>query len=115
MFADMNFTLSNVRQVIPGYAVFSVYGLATIGLSHTQGVLSPALGVKATSMASILGATVIALPFYIFKSLVVRVAPFLAYGYDRLTILISTSVKTLLQYHTVPYSPYLLCLFRCYI
>ena len=59
---------------MPGYAVFAVYGLATIGLSHTQGVLSPALGVKATSMASILGATVIALPFYIFKSLIVSLA-----------------------------------------
>ncbi|EJD07475.1 cation efflux protein [Fomitiporia mediterranea MF3/22] len=68
--SDMGFTLSNVKYALPGYVVVFIYGLSTVGLEHTQSVLAPALGVKATSMATILGATVIGLPFYLFKSLV---------------------------------------------
>lgn len=67
----MNFTLSNVKHVFPGYVVLALYGLSTIGLDHTQSVIAPALGAKAASMTCTLGATVIALPFYVFKSLVV--------------------------------------------
>lgn len=69
--SDASYTLSNIRIAFPGYAALLIYGLATSGLNHTQGVLSPALGQKATRMACIVGATVIALPFYIFKTLVV--------------------------------------------
>ena len=71
--SDMGFTLSNIKHVIPGYVVIFLYGLSTIGLEHTQSVISPSLGAKATSMSSILGATVIGLPFYLFKALVVRI------------------------------------------
>ncbi|KAL5536997.1 MSC2 [Sanghuangporus sanghuang] len=68
--SDMRFTLSNIKGVIPGYVVIVLYGLSTVSLEQIQGVLVPSLGLKAVSMACILGATVIALPFYVFKSLV---------------------------------------------
>ena len=67
----MKFTLSNIKAVFPGYVVIVLYGISTAGLDHTQSVLSPALGTKAATMSSVLGATIIALPFYVFKSLIV--------------------------------------------
>ena len=111
--SDMSFTLSNVRQAIPGYAVLAIYGLTTIGLRHTQGVLSPALGLKATSMVSILGATVIALPFYVFKSLVVSLDFWLAISV--LTQNSSTSDMNHLQYLLVLCSPFRLWHSRSFI
>lgn len=69
--SDASFSLSNIRIAFPGYAALVIYGLSTSGLNHTQGVLSPSLGQHATRMACIVGATIIALPFYIFKTVIV--------------------------------------------
>ena len=69
--SDMHFTLSNIKGVIPGYVVIVLHGLSTIGLEQTRSLVAPSLGSKAVSMACILGATIIGLPFYLFKSLVV--------------------------------------------
>lgn len=71
--SDANFMLSNIRLAFPGYTALIIYGLASSALEHTQGVLSPSLGQNVTRMACIVGATVIALPFYVFKTLIVRV------------------------------------------
>ncbi len=46
------------------------------GTDHTQSVLGPALGALPAMLASTLGATIIALPFYVFKSLLVGVKLF---------------------------------------
>ena len=69
--SDANFMLSNIRLAVPGYTALIIHGLASSGLEHTQGVLSPSLGQDVTRMACTVGATAIALPFYVFKSLIV--------------------------------------------
>ncbi|KAI5122498.1 hypothetical protein M0805_001406 [Coniferiporia weirii] len=71
LLSDAGFALPNIKAAIPGYAVLFIYGLASSGIDHTQGILAPALGASAASMASTLGGTVIALPFYIFKQMIV--------------------------------------------
>ncbi|KAH8116359.1 cation efflux protein [Phellopilus nigrolimitatus] len=68
--SDADFMLSNIKSVFPGYAVLVLFGLASSGLEHTQSVLAPALGTNTANMACTLGATVVALPFYIFKQMI---------------------------------------------
>lgn len=69
-----SFTASAIKPIIPGYAVLVLHGLASAGLEHTQSVLAPVLGTSVAMLASTLGATVVALPFYLFKILLVRPA-----------------------------------------
>ena len=69
--SDADFSFANARSVIPGYGVLILHGIASSGIDHTRGILAPALGGKVYMMASTIGATIVALPFYIFKSLMV--------------------------------------------
>ena len=69
--ARFSFSPSVIKPVLPGYAVLILHGIATAGLEHTQSVLSPVLGTSVSMLTSTLGATVIALPFYLFKTILV--------------------------------------------
>lgn len=69
--SDTQLSLTNFWRYFSGYGVLFFYGLSSAALDHTLGVLSPALGTNFSMAATTLGATLFALPFYLFRMAVV--------------------------------------------
>ena len=59
--------------IIPGYAALISHAITTLFFDHTQQVLSESLGQSTALAAATLGSTVVGLPFYLFRALVVCV------------------------------------------
>jgi len=59
-------------QALAGYGALVLYALASSALRHTHGVMSPSQGDKFTIAATTFGACVFALPFYVFRTFLVR-------------------------------------------
>lgn len=70
--SDTTALTSNFWHFAPGYGALLLHAIVSIALEHTLSVLSPSLGTTFTTAASTLGATIFALPFYLFRSVVVR-------------------------------------------
>ncbi len=68
---DSQFSPSTAWRYIPGYGALFLHGLATLALDHTLGVVVPSLGQTFAMAATVFAASVVALPFYAFKSIVV--------------------------------------------
>lgn len=68
---DTQFSPSTALRYIPGYGALFLHGLATLALDHTLGVVAPSLGETFARAATVLAASIVALPFYAFKSIVV--------------------------------------------
>lgn len=71
IFSDTQLSLANFWHYFPGYGALFFYALSSTALEHTLGVLSPALGATVSTAATTLGATLFALPFYVFRSAIV--------------------------------------------
>jgi zinc transporter 5/7 len=69
---DTRFSPSAVWRYLPGYGALVLHGLATWGLDHTLGVVGPPLGETFATAASVLIASIVALPLYAFKTVIVR-------------------------------------------
>lgn len=72
LLSDAQYSLENAWKYVPGYAGLAFYALAASGLEHMLNVLSPSFGIKETIAASSLGAAVLALPFYLLRTMMVR-------------------------------------------
>ncbi|KAJ3515762.1 hypothetical protein NLJ89_g1554 [Agrocybe chaxingu] len=59
----------------PGYSALLLHALTSSALEHTRAVLSPSLGGTFTTAASTLGATIFALPFYLFRTVLLDFPP----------------------------------------
>ncbi|KIK61561.1 hypothetical protein GYMLUDRAFT_42562 [Collybiopsis luxurians FD-317 M1] len=66
--SDARFSSVGIWSVLPGYLAILGHGVTSSALDHTYGVLSPGLGTKFTIAATNLGASLFALPFYIFRT-----------------------------------------------
>ncbi|KAJ2919525.1 hypothetical protein MD484_g914, partial [Candolleomyces efflorescens] len=73
--ADTRFTLSTVSKFAPGYGALLVHALSSVAVDHTVGVLAPSLGSTFTIAFTTLGACIFALPFYLFRSLLLNFPP----------------------------------------
>ena len=71
LFSDAGFTLSKIKTISPAYGALVLHGAASAALDHTFGVLAPAMGARSASCVSTLGATVVCLPFYALKIVMV--------------------------------------------
>ena len=60
---------------VPGYGALVLHGVASTALEHTLSILTPSLGPTLTVSITVLGATAFALPFYFFRTVVVRSTP----------------------------------------
>ncbi|TFK39380.1 cation efflux family-domain-containing protein [Crucibulum laeve] len=67
--SDTQLSASSFWRYFPGYGALVAHALSSTALEHTYGVLTPALGSTFTIAASTLGASIFALPFYIFRTL----------------------------------------------
>lgn len=56
---------------MPGYGALLIHSLTSSALDQTIGILAPSLGSTFTIAASTLGACGFALPFYVFRTVVV--------------------------------------------
>lgn len=73
MLSDSQMTASSFWRHAPGYGALLLHSITSSALDHTLGVLSPSLGNAFTLGAATLGASVFALPFYMFRTFLVRV------------------------------------------
>ncbi|KAJ7695129.1 cation efflux family-domain-containing protein [Mycena rosella] len=73
--SDTQLSSANLWRFLPGYAALLVHSLTSSALDQTIGILAPSLGSTFTIAASVLGASVFALPFYVFRSLVLDLSP----------------------------------------
>ncbi|KAG6888566.1 hypothetical protein C0995_007355 [Termitomyces sp. Mi166 len=64
---DTRFFSTNSVYVLTGYGALTIHALSTSALDSTLGVLSPSLGSTFTIALTTLGASVFALPFYVFR------------------------------------------------
>jgi hypothetical protein len=62
---------SDTWGVLSAYGALACHALSSTALEHTQGILIPSLGTTFTIAAGIAGASLIALPLYIFKTVAV--------------------------------------------
>jgi zinc transporter 5/7 len=69
--SDSQLTATNIWQYAPGYGALLLHALSSGALEHTLSVLSPSLGTTFSVAASVLGATIAILPFYIFRTVMV--------------------------------------------
>jgi len=69
---DSQFSPTTVWRYIPGYGALVLHGFATSALDHTLGLVAPSLGETFAMSVAILVASIVALPFYAFKTIVVR-------------------------------------------
>ncbi|KAJ3797766.1 cation efflux protein [Lentinula aff. detonsa] len=69
--SDATFSSTGIWSVLPGYLAIIGHGVTSSALDHTYGVLSPGLGTTFTIAATNLGASLFALPFYIFRTVIV--------------------------------------------
>ncbi|KDR67947.1 hypothetical protein GALMADRAFT_19605, partial [Galerina marginata CBS 339.88] len=65
--SDTQLSVANFWRHVPGYGALLIHALSSSALEHTLAVLSPSLGTTFSTAASILGGTIFALPFYIFR------------------------------------------------
>ncbi|KAJ3769191.1 cation efflux protein [Lentinula raphanica] len=68
--SDATYSSNGFWSVLPGYMAIVGHGVTSSALEHTYGVLSPGLGTTFTIAATNLGASLFALPFYIFRTIV---------------------------------------------
>ncbi|KAJ7460575.1 cation efflux protein [Mycena latifolia] len=73
--SDTQLSSANLWRFIPGYAALLGHSLTSSALDQTIGILAPSLGSTFTIAASVLGASVFALPFYVFRTLVLDLPP----------------------------------------
>ncbi|KAF5369230.1 hypothetical protein D9757_010038 [Collybiopsis confluens] len=68
LLSDANFSSSAAWSVLPGYLAIIGHAIASSVIEHTYGVLSPGLSIPVTIAATTLGASLFALPFYVFRT-----------------------------------------------
>ncbi|GAW09618.1 cation efflux protein [Lentinula edodes] len=103
--SDAAFSSTGIWSVLPGYVAIVGHGVTSTVLDHTYAVLSPGLGTTFTIAATNLGASLFALPFYIFRTVILgfpttpvlplfslALIPFMAYS---LLFLSPTTVRSL--------------------
>ncbi|KAJ6624979.1 cation efflux family-domain-containing protein [Mycena sp. CBHHK59/15] len=73
--SDTRFSSANFGRFMPGYGALLVHSLTSSALDQTIGILAPSLGSTFTIAASVLGASGFALPFYVFRSVVLDFPP----------------------------------------
>ncbi|KAH0582606.1 hypothetical protein H2248_010534 [Termitomyces sp. 'cryptogamus'] len=64
---DTRLFSTNSVHVLTGYGALTIHALSTSALDSTLGILSPSLGSTFTIALTTLGASVFALPFYLFR------------------------------------------------
>lgn len=69
---DTQFSPTAAWRYLPGYGALILHGFATSALDHTLSVVAPSLGETFAMAATVLAASVVALPFYAFKTVIVR-------------------------------------------
>ena len=74
MLSDTQLSSVNAWRFLSSYGALGLYALSSSALHHTLGVLSPSLGLTFAIAASTLGASVFALPFYVFRMFLVSCA-----------------------------------------
>ncbi|KAF8661315.1 hypothetical protein AX16_001412 [Volvariella volvacea WC 439] len=72
---EAHFSTQILWRLVPGYGAVVIHAFASTALDHTYGVLSPSLGINVTIAGSVLGATVLFLPFYLFRTVVLNLPP----------------------------------------
>jgi len=72
LYFDSQFSPTTAWRYIPGYGALVLHGFATSALDHTLSLVAPSLGETFVMSVAILVASIIALPFYAFKTIVVR-------------------------------------------
>ncbi len=77
--SDAGFIAEKLPRLFPSYAALVLHGVSSAALDHTLGVVAPSLGKTFTIGASILGASVFALPFYLFRAFMVRLSLYLEF------------------------------------
>ncbi|KAF9478292.1 cation efflux protein [Pholiota conissans] len=75
MLSDTQLSGTNIWKYAPGYGALLLHALSSSALEHTLSVLSPSLGTTFSVAASILGATIATLPFYIFRTVMLNFPP----------------------------------------
>ncbi|KAF9460499.1 cation efflux family-domain-containing protein [Collybia nuda] len=68
LLSDTQFSSVNSWRFMSGYGAIALYALTSSALDHTMGVLSPSLGSTFTIALTTLGACIFALPFYMFRT-----------------------------------------------
>ncbi|KAG5645716.1 hypothetical protein DXG03_005411 [Asterophora parasitica] len=66
--ADTNFFSANSWSAFTGYCALALHAAASSALDSTMGVLSPSLGATFTIAWTTVGASIFALPLYLFRS-----------------------------------------------
>ncbi|KAL9713715.1 putative zinc transporter msc2 [Leucoagaricus gongylophorus] len=69
---DSQFSPTTVWRYIPGYGALVLHGLVTSALDHTLSLVAPSLGETFVMSAAIFVASIVALPFYAFKTMVLH-------------------------------------------
>jgi hypothetical protein len=67
LFADSRFTATTFWRSLPGYLALIGHGLSSMALDHTQKPLVLSNGANFTVAATAVGATILALPLYLFR------------------------------------------------
>lgn len=73
--SDTQFSLLNLPRYLPGYGALVLHAASSLAANHTIGVLTPSLGSTFTISAATLGASLFAIPFYMFRSLMLNFPP----------------------------------------
>jgi zinc transporter 5/7 len=73
---DTQFSLSPATawRYIPGYGALLLHGLASTALDHTLSVVAPSLGETFVIATAVFIASIVALPLYAFRIIVVRLS-----------------------------------------
>ncbi|KAK7031345.1 J domain-containing protein [Favolaschia claudopus] len=73
--SDTQLSSANLWRFLPGYGALLGHSLTSNALDQTIGILAPSLGSTFTIAASVLGASAFALPFYLFRSVLLDFNP----------------------------------------
>ena len=73
MASDASYSYANLWTVLPGYAALAFHAVASIALEQTQSVFPPSVTPQMVTAASALGSCLLAVPLYLFRTLMVRV------------------------------------------
>ncbi|KAJ7132071.1 cation efflux family-domain-containing protein [Mycena epipterygia] len=73
--SDTQLSSANLWRFLPGYGALLAHSLTSSALDQTIGILAPSLGSTFTIAASALGASCFALPFYVFRTVVLDFSP----------------------------------------
>lgn len=66
---------TNSLHTLTGYGALTIHAFSTSALDSTLGILSPSLGSTFTIALTTLGASIFALPFYLFRLVLVCTPP----------------------------------------